>query len=55
MGDVSQKATWHRTAAFWPGLRDLAEQYVKRGSLEENIGATECTDKKQLGVTSKSH
>lgn len=51
MGNVSQKATWHRTAAFWPGLRDLAEQYVERGSLEEKIGATEYTNKSNWEAT----
>ena len=46
MGDVRQKATWHRIAAFCPGLRDLAEQYVKKGSSEGKAGATKCTNKK---------
>uniref|UniRef100_A0A673I9P0 Single-stranded DNA-binding protein, mitochondrial-like n=1 Tax=Sinocyclocheilus rhinocerous TaxID=307959 RepID=A0A673I9P0_9TELE len=31
-GDVSQKTTWHRISVFKPGLRDVAYQYVKKGS-----------------------
>ncbi|XP_057180238.1 single-stranded DNA-binding protein, mitochondrial isoform X3 [Triplophysa rosa] len=30
--DVSQKTTWHRISVFKPGLRDVAYQYVKKGS-----------------------
>ncbi|XP_016371934.1 single-stranded DNA-binding protein, mitochondrial-like [Sinocyclocheilus rhinocerous] len=32
MRDVSQKTTWHRISVFKPGLRDVAYQYVKKGS-----------------------
>uniref|UniRef100_A0A2K6S7F2 Single-stranded DNA-binding protein, mitochondrial n=1 Tax=Saimiri boliviensis boliviensis TaxID=39432 RepID=A0A2K6S7F2_SAIBB len=32
MGDVSQKTTWHRISVFQPGLRDVAYQYVRKGS-----------------------
>ncbi|CAJ1054550.1 single-stranded DNA-binding protein%2C mitochondrial [Xyrichtys novacula] len=32
-GDVSQKTTWHRVSVFKPGLRDVAYQYVKKGSV----------------------
>ncbi|KAI2548201.1 SSBP1 isoform 10, partial [Pan troglodytes] len=32
LGDVSQKTTWHRISVFRPGLRDVAYQYVKKGS-----------------------
>ncbi|XP_061108459.1 single-stranded DNA-binding protein, mitochondrial [Conger conger] len=31
-GDISQKTTWHRISVFRPGLRDVAYQYVKKGS-----------------------
>lgn len=31
MGDVSQKATWHRTAAFWPGSEGLGRTVCEKG------------------------
>ncbi|GAB1290720.1 Single-stranded DNA-binding protein [Apodemus speciosus] len=37
MGDVSQKTTWHRISVFRPGLRDVAYQYVKKGSSKGRI------------------
>uniref|UniRef100_A0A3P8V3R5 Single-stranded DNA-binding protein n=1 Tax=Cynoglossus semilaevis TaxID=244447 RepID=A0A3P8V3R5_CYNSE len=47
-GDVSQKTSWHRVSVFKPGLRDLAYQYVKRGSriyIEGKLDYGEYVDK----------
>ncbi|XP_009202254.1 single-stranded DNA-binding protein, mitochondrial isoform X1 [Papio anubis] len=51
MGDVSQKTTWHRISVFRPGLRDVAYQYVKKGSriyLEGKIDYGEYMDKNNV-------
>ncbi|RVE56536.1 hypothetical protein OJAV_G00222160 [Oryzias javanicus] len=50
-GDVSQKTTWHRVSVFKPGLRDLAYQYVKKGSrilVEGKLDYGEYVDKNQV-------
>uniref|UniRef100_A0AAA9SBD1 Single-stranded DNA-binding protein, mitochondrial n=1 Tax=Bos taurus TaxID=9913 RepID=A0AAA9SBD1_BOVIN len=51
MGDVSQKTTWHRISVFRPGLRDVAYQYVKKGSriyVEGKVDYGEYTDKNNV-------
>ena len=51
MGDVSQKKTWHRISVFRPGLRDVAYQYVKKGSriyVEGKVDYGEYTDKNNV-------
>uniref|UniRef100_A0A452F9B8 Single-stranded DNA-binding protein, mitochondrial n=1 Tax=Capra hircus TaxID=9925 RepID=A0A452F9B8_CAPHI len=51
MGDVSQKTTWHRISVFLPGLRDVAYQYVKKGSriyVEGKVDYGEYTDKNNV-------
>ncbi|PNI99798.1 SSBP1 isoform 16 [Pan troglodytes] len=51
LGDVSQKTTWHRISVFRPGLRDVAYQYVKKGSriyLEGKIDYGEYMDKNNV-------
>ncbi|XP_061570787.1 single-stranded DNA-binding protein, mitochondrial isoform X1 [Cololabis saira] len=50
-GDVSQKTTWHRVSVFKPGLRDVAYQYVKKGSrvlVEGKLDYGEYVDKNQV-------
>ncbi|KAM8740696.1 single-stranded DNA-binding protein, mitochondrial [Acanthopagrus latus] len=50
-GDISQKTTWHRISVFKPGLRDVAYQYVKKGSrilVEGKLDYGEYTDKNQV-------
>ncbi|XP_073336653.1 single-stranded DNA-binding protein, mitochondrial [Pagrus major] len=50
-GDVSQKTTWHRVSVFKPGLRDVAYQYIKKGSrvlVEGKLDYGEYTDKNQV-------
>lgn len=50
-GDVSQKTTWHRVSVFKPGLRDVAYQYVKKGSrvlVEGKLDYGEYLDKNQV-------
>uniref|UniRef100_A0A287D4B8 Single-stranded DNA-binding protein, mitochondrial n=1 Tax=Ictidomys tridecemlineatus TaxID=43179 RepID=A0A287D4B8_ICTTR len=51
MGDISQKTTWHRISVFRPGLRDVAYQYVKKGSriyVEGKIDYGEYMDKNNV-------
>ncbi|XP_044908811.1 single-stranded DNA-binding protein, mitochondrial isoform X1 [Acinonyx jubatus] len=51
LGDVSQKTTWHRISVFRPGLRDVAYQYVKKGSriyVEGKVDYGEYTDKNNV-------
>uniref|UniRef100_A0A9L0IW14 Single-stranded DNA-binding protein, mitochondrial n=1 Tax=Equus asinus TaxID=9793 RepID=A0A9L0IW14_EQUAS len=51
MGDVSQKTKWHKISVFWPGLRDVAYQYVKKGSqtyVEGKVDYSEDTDKNNV-------
>uniref|UniRef100_F6UY73 Single-stranded DNA-binding protein, mitochondrial n=1 Tax=Callithrix jacchus TaxID=9483 RepID=F6UY73_CALJA len=51
MGDVSQKTTWHRISVFRPGLRDVAYQYVRKGSriyVEGKIDYGEYMDKNNV-------
>ncbi|XP_068943498.1 single-stranded DNA-binding protein, mitochondrial isoform X2 [Petaurus breviceps papuanus] len=50
-GDISQRTTWHRISVFRPGLRDLAYQYVKKGSrvfVEGKIDYGEYMDKNNV-------
>ncbi|KAI3366611.1 hypothetical protein L3Q82_009291, partial [Scortum barcoo] len=50
-GDISQKTTWHRVSVFKPGLRDVAYQYVKKGSrilVEGKLDYGEYVDKNQV-------
>ncbi|XP_024613850.1 single-stranded DNA-binding protein, mitochondrial [Neophocaena asiaeorientalis asiaeorientalis] len=50
-GDVSQKTTWHRISVFRPGLRDVAYQYVKKGSriyVEGKVDYGEYMDKNNV-------
>ncbi|TWW64863.1 Single-stranded DNA-binding protein, mitochondrial, partial [Takifugu flavidus] len=50
-GDISQKTTWHRISVFKPGLRDVAYQYVKKGSrvlVEGKLDYGEYVDKNQV-------
>lgn len=50
-GDISQKTTWHRVSIFKPGLRDVAYQYVKKGSrilVEGKLDYGEYVDKNQV-------
>ncbi|CAN9508490.1 unnamed protein product [Ophioblennius macclurei] len=50
-GDISQKTTWHRVSVFKPGLRDVAYQYVKKGSrvlVEGKLDYGEYLDKNQV-------
>ncbi|CAB1345731.1 unnamed protein product [Coregonus sp. 'balchen'] len=50
-GDVSQKTTWHRVSVFKPGLRDVAYQYVKKGSrvlVEGKLDYGEYVDKNNV-------
>ncbi|XP_048863030.1 single-stranded DNA-binding protein, mitochondrial [Brienomyrus brachyistius] len=50
-GDVSQKTTWHRVSVFKPGLRDVAYQYVKKGSrvlVEGKLDYGEYVDKNSV-------
>ncbi|XP_029598026.1 single-stranded DNA-binding protein, mitochondrial isoform X1 [Salmo trutta] len=50
-GDVSQKTTWHRVSIFKPGLRDVAYQYVKKGSrvlVEGKLDYGEYVDKNNV-------
>ncbi|XP_062860145.1 single-stranded DNA-binding protein, mitochondrial [Trichomycterus rosablanca] len=50
-GDVSQKTTWHRISVFKPGLRDVAYQYVKKGSrilVEGKLDYGEYVDKNSV-------
>ncbi|KAG9339088.1 hypothetical protein JZ751_024117 [Albula glossodonta] len=49
--DVSQKTTWHRISVFKPGLRDVAYQYVKKGSrvlVEGKLDYGEYVDKNSV-------
>ncbi|XP_035763145.1 single-stranded DNA-binding protein, mitochondrial isoform X1 [Neolamprologus brichardi] len=49
--DISQKTTWHRVSIFKPGLRDVAYQYVKKGSrilVEGKLDYGEYVDKNQV-------
>ncbi|KAL0962739.1 hypothetical protein UPYG_G00344690 [Umbra pygmaea] len=49
--DVSQKTTWHRVSIFKPGLRDVAYQYVKKGSrvlVEGKLDYGEYVDKNNV-------
>ncbi|KAA0720755.1 Single-stranded DNA-binding protein, mitochondrial [Triplophysa tibetana] len=49
--DVSQKTTWHRISVFKPGLRDVAYQYVKKGSrilVEGKLDYGEYVDKNNV-------
>uniref|UniRef100_A0A8C5KNZ3 Single-stranded DNA-binding protein, mitochondrial n=1 Tax=Jaculus jaculus TaxID=51337 RepID=A0A8C5KNZ3_JACJA len=51
IGDVSQKTTWHRISVFRPGLRDVAYQYVKKGSriyVEGKVDYGEYMDKNNV-------
>ncbi|XP_064230549.1 single-stranded DNA-binding protein, mitochondrial-like [Aotus nancymaae] len=51
MGDVSQKTRWHRISVFRPGLRDVAYQYVRKGSriyVEGKIDYGEYMDKNNV-------
>ncbi|XP_041636276.1 single-stranded DNA-binding protein, mitochondrial [Cheilinus undulatus] len=50
-GDISQKTTWHRISVFKPGLRDVAYQYVKKGSrilVDGKLDYGEYVDKNQV-------
>ncbi|XP_041934062.1 single-stranded DNA-binding protein, mitochondrial isoform X1 [Alosa sapidissima] len=50
-GDISQKTTWHRISVFKPGLRDVAYQYVKKGSrvlVEGKLDYGEYVDKNNV-------
>ncbi|KAF5891524.1 single-stranded DNA-binding protein, mitochondrial [Clarias magur] len=50
-GDVSQKTTWHRISVFKPGLRDVAYNYVKKGSrvlVEGKLDYGEYVDKNNV-------
>ncbi|XP_026863341.2 single-stranded DNA-binding protein, mitochondrial isoform X2 [Electrophorus electricus] len=50
-GDVSQKTTWHRISVFKPGLRDVAYQFVKKGSrvlVEGKLDYGEYVDKNNV-------
>ncbi|KAK7129773.1 hypothetical protein R3I94_009295 [Phoxinus phoxinus] len=50
-GDVTQKTTWHRVSVFKPGLRDVAYQYVKKGSrilVEGKLDYGEYVDKNNV-------
>lgn len=50
-GDVTQKTTWHRISVFKPGLRDVAYQYVKKGSrifVEGKLDYGEYVDKNNV-------
>ncbi|XP_068163134.1 single-stranded DNA-binding protein, mitochondrial [Antennarius striatus] len=50
-GEVSQKTTWHRVSVFKPGLRDVAYQYIKKGSrvlVEGKLDYGEYVDKNQV-------
>ncbi|XP_077356673.1 single-stranded DNA-binding protein, mitochondrial [Festucalex cinctus] len=50
-GDISQKTTWHRVSVFKPGLRDVAYQYIKKGSrilVEGKLDYGEYVDKNQV-------
>ncbi|KAM9824805.1 single-stranded DNA-binding protein, mitochondrial [Neosynchiropus ocellatus] len=50
-GDISQKTTWHRVSVFKPGLRDVAYQYVKKGSrilVDGKLDYGEYVDKNQV-------
>ncbi|KAL3048298.1 hypothetical protein OYC64_006973 [Pagothenia borchgrevinki] len=50
-GDISQKTTWHRVSVFKPGLRDVAYQYVKKGTrilVEGKLDYGEYVDKNQV-------
>ncbi|XP_012685699.2 single-stranded DNA-binding protein, mitochondrial [Clupea harengus] len=50
-GDVSQKTTWHRISVFKPGLRDVAYQYVKKGTrvlVEGKLDYGEYVDKNNV-------
>lgn len=50
-GDISQKTSWHRVSVFKPGLRDLAYQYIKKGSrvlVEGKLDYGEYLDKNQV-------
>ncbi|XP_026863342.2 single-stranded DNA-binding protein, mitochondrial isoform X3 [Electrophorus electricus] len=49
--DVSQKTTWHRISVFKPGLRDVAYQFVKKGSrvlVEGKLDYGEYVDKNNI-------
>ncbi|TRY58910.1 hypothetical protein DNTS_003117 [Danionella cerebrum] len=49
--EITQKTTWHRIAVFVPGLRDVAYQYVKKGSrvyVEGKLDYGEYTDKNNV-------
>ncbi|XP_055981279.1 single-stranded DNA-binding protein, mitochondrial-like [Sorex fumeus] len=51
MGNVRQKTTWLRISVFQPGLRDVAYQYVKKGSrifVEGKVDYGEYTDKNNV-------
>ncbi|XP_044297112.1 single-stranded DNA-binding protein, mitochondrial isoform X2 [Varanus komodoensis] len=50
-GDITQKTTWHRISVFRPGLRDVAYQYVRKGSriyVEGKIDYGEYLDKNNV-------
>ncbi|XP_034019067.1 single-stranded DNA-binding protein, mitochondrial [Thalassophryne amazonica] len=50
-GDISQKTTWHRVSVFKPGLRDVAYQYIHKGSrilVEGKLDYGEYVDKNQV-------
>ncbi|XP_044297113.1 single-stranded DNA-binding protein, mitochondrial isoform X3 [Varanus komodoensis] len=49
--DITQKTTWHRISVFRPGLRDVAYQYVRKGSriyVEGKIDYGEYLDKNNV-------
>ncbi|XP_068611429.1 single-stranded DNA-binding protein, mitochondrial [Brachionichthys hirsutus] len=50
-GEVSQKTTWHRVSVFKPGLRDVAYQYIKKGTrilVDGKLDYGEYVDKNQV-------
>lgn len=50
-GEINQKTSWHRVSVFRPGLRDMAYQYIKRGSrvlVEGKLDYGEYMDKNQV-------
>lgn len=49
--DINQKTSWHRVSVFKPGLRDVAYQYVKKGTrilVEGKLDYGEYVDKNQV-------
>uniref|UniRef100_UPI0035901D72 single-stranded DNA-binding protein, mitochondrial n=1 Tax=Myxine glutinosa TaxID=7769 RepID=UPI0035901D72 len=47
-GEITQKTSWHRISVFRPGLRNLAYEYIKKGSrvyVEGRLDYAEYVDK----------